>query len=110
MEGSYTVIMATISKEQVQHIAQLAKLKLSESEVKKYQEELTSILEYVSQIQEVDVSDIIETHNLQNFEGTVFQEDTVKPFKNPKKLLEAATEKRLKNGFIKTSKIVNKSE
>jgi len=47
-----------ITKEEVQHIAKLARLGLSESEIKKYQAQLGDILNYVDQLQKVDTGDI----------------------------------------------------
>ncbi len=49
-----------ITKEEVQHIAKLARLDLSEQEIKKYQEQLGNILNYVEKLQEVN-TDGIET-------------------------------------------------
>jgi aspartyl-tRNA(Asn)/glutamyl-tRNA(Gln) amidotransferase subunit C len=47
-----------ISKQEVQHITQLARLKLSEKEVEKYQREFSKILDYVGKLKEIDVSKI----------------------------------------------------
>ena len=48
----------TISEEDVKKVANLARIELSSDEVKKYQKELSSILDYVVQINEVDVSGV----------------------------------------------------
>lgn len=50
--------MATLSDDDVRHIAKLARLNLSEDEVKKFATELTSILEMVDQLQEVDTEGV----------------------------------------------------
>lgn len=50
--------MATLTKEQVHHIAKLARLSLSDEEVGRYATELTAILGYVSMLQEVDTSGV----------------------------------------------------
>jgi aspartyl/glutamyl-tRNA(Asn/Gln) amidotransferase C subunit len=47
-----------ITKEEVQHIAKLARLDLSEQEIKKYQEQLGNILNYVEKLQKVDTEGI----------------------------------------------------
>ena len=47
-----------INKEEVQHIAKLARLDLSEQEIKKYQEQLGNILNYVEKLQKVDTEGI----------------------------------------------------
>jgi aspartyl-tRNA(Asn)/glutamyl-tRNA(Gln) amidotransferase subunit C len=48
----------TISEEDVKKVARLARIKLTPDEVKKFQQELSSILEYVNQINEVDTSGV----------------------------------------------------
>jgi aspartyl-tRNA(Asn)/glutamyl-tRNA(Gln) amidotransferase subunit C len=45
-----------LNKEEVKHIAKLARLGLSESEIEKYQKELSSILDYIEKLKEADVS------------------------------------------------------
>jgi len=56
-----------ISKEEVQHIAKLARLGLTEKEIKKFQKELSSILDYIEKLKEVDVSSIEPTsHSITN--------------------------------------------
>ena len=45
-----------INKKEVNHIAKLARLGISEKEEKKFQKDLSSILDYFNCLQEVDVS------------------------------------------------------
>lgn len=47
-----------ITKEEVQHIAKLARLGLTENEIEKFRKELSSILDYVEKLKEVDVSGV----------------------------------------------------
>jgi aspartyl/glutamyl-tRNA(Asn/Gln) amidotransferase C subunit len=47
-----------ISKQEVQHIAKLARLGLSEKEIEKFQKELSSILDYIEKLKEVDISEV----------------------------------------------------
>jgi aspartyl-tRNA(Asn)/glutamyl-tRNA(Gln) amidotransferase subunit C len=44
-----------ISKKEVEHIAELARLELTEEEVEKFTKQLTSVLEYVDQLKELDL-------------------------------------------------------
>lgn len=46
-----------LTREEVLHVADLAKIKLTEEEIKKYQFELKSLLEDVEKINEVEASD-----------------------------------------------------
>lgn len=45
-----------ISKEQVQHIAKLARIKLSEKEAEKFQKDLSEILDYFEVLKSADTS------------------------------------------------------
>ena len=50
-----------LSREEVQHIAELARLALSEEEEALYQEQLSDILEYFERLQELDTGAIPPT-------------------------------------------------
>ncbi len=50
-----------LTKEQVQHIAKLARLHLTEEEMNRYADQLTSILTYVEMLKELDTSSVKET-------------------------------------------------
>lgn len=45
-----------ISKKEVQHIAKLARLGITEKEEEKFRKELSSILDYIEKLKKVDVS------------------------------------------------------
>jgi aspartyl-tRNA(Asn)/glutamyl-tRNA(Gln) amidotransferase subunit C len=45
-----------LTKEEVQKIAELARLELREEEIEKYRDQLSGILDYVNKLQEVDTS------------------------------------------------------
>jgi len=53
--------MARITREEVLHVARLARLELSDAEVARLQEELSDILEAVSKVSELDLSDVPPT-------------------------------------------------
>ena len=53
--------MAGISKEEVLKVARLARLELTDDEVAKFQEQLSAILDAVSKVSELDLSDVPPT-------------------------------------------------
>jgi aspartyl-tRNA(Asn)/glutamyl-tRNA(Gln) amidotransferase subunit C len=53
--------MAGISRDEVLHVARLARLELSSDEVTRFQEQLSAILESVSKVSELDLSDVPPT-------------------------------------------------
>ena len=50
-----------ITRENVLHVAKLARLELSEAEIDKMQRDLDGILEYVNQLSELDTKDVAAT-------------------------------------------------
>ncbi|MCH8244450.1 Asp-tRNA(Asn)/Glu-tRNA(Gln) amidotransferase subunit GatC [Patescibacteria group bacterium] len=56
-----------INKEQVQHIAKLARLQLKEEEVLRYQQDLSLILDYFDILKEVDTKNVQPmTHSVEH--------------------------------------------
>jgi aspartyl-tRNA(Asn)/glutamyl-tRNA(Gln) amidotransferase subunit C len=53
--------MARITRDEVRHVARLARLELSDDEVGRLQEQLSDILEAVSKVSELDLSDVPPT-------------------------------------------------
>ena len=70
--------MSKISEEEVKHIASLAKLKLSDDEVKKYSEDLGVVAEFIEQLNAVDVSEVNPTAFILDLQN-VFRKDELKP-------------------------------
>jgi aspartyl-tRNA(Asn)/glutamyl-tRNA(Gln) amidotransferase subunit C len=53
--------LARITREEVLHVARLARLELSDDDVAKFQEQLSDILEAVSKVSELDLADVPPT-------------------------------------------------
>ena len=90
-----------ISKQDVQHIAKLARIKLAEKEVEKFQREFSLILDYFNLLKEVDVSSIEPTfHKARNY----FREDKAasKSSEVVNKLIEAAPQKKGRHIKVKS--------
>jgi len=54
----------TLSLEEVEHIAELARLQLSPAEKERYREQLSAILDYAARLQDLDTSDIQPTSSV----------------------------------------------
>jgi aspartyl-tRNA(Asn)/glutamyl-tRNA(Gln) amidotransferase subunit C len=50
-----------ITRDEVLHVARLARLELSDDEVTRFQEQLSAILEAVSKVSELDLADVPPT-------------------------------------------------
>ena len=70
--------MPQISRDEVAHLARLARLALTESELDSFAGQLDAILGHVSQIQAVDVTDVEPTGNPLK-DVNVTRPDTVEP-------------------------------
>jgi aspartyl-tRNA(Asn)/glutamyl-tRNA(Gln) amidotransferase subunit C len=53
--------VAGITREEVLHVARLARLELTDDEVGRFQEQLSAILEAVSKVSELDLADVPPT-------------------------------------------------
>jgi aspartyl-tRNA(Asn)/glutamyl-tRNA(Gln) amidotransferase subunit C len=53
--------MAGISRDEVLHVARLARLELTDDEVSKFQEQLSAIIDAISKVSELDLSDVPPT-------------------------------------------------
>ena len=65
-----------LTKEEVEHIAYLARLGLTEEEKGKFTQQLSSILDYVEQLKEVDTSGVEPTAQVTGLEN-VLRDDAV---------------------------------
>lgn len=77
---------------EVEHIAELAKLGLTEEEKRTFQEQLSAILEYFEKLQEVDTSAIPPTATVLPLYN-VMREDEVRPSFPPELILANAPER-----------------
>ena len=77
---------------EVEHIAELAKLGLTEEEKCTFQEQLSAILEYFEKLQEVDTSAIPPTATVLPLHN-VMREDEVRPSLPPELILANAPER-----------------
>ena len=91
-----------LNKEQVEHIAQLARLKLSPEELEKYRQELSSILDYVDKLQAVDTTDVEETSQVTGLVN-VSRQDKVEDFEVSQDIISQAPE--AENDYLVIPKI-----
>lgn len=68
----------SLTRQEVEHIAELARLELSEAEKERYREQLSAVLEYVARLQALDTSAIPPTSSVLP-ERSVLRPDQVRP-------------------------------
>jgi aspartyl-tRNA(Asn)/glutamyl-tRNA(Gln) amidotransferase subunit C len=74
-----TRTMAKLTEEDVLKLARLAKLELTDDEVKKFADEMNEILAYVEQLQSVDVSGLEPTYQVTGL-SNVMRSDVIKDY------------------------------
>lgn len=92
-----------ITREQVQHIAKLARIQLKEEEIQKFQTDLAAVLDYFNVLNEVDVQGVEPmTHSvvLKN----VKRKDEPRRSKVEVELIEMAPASQ--DGFLKVKSIL----
>lgn len=67
-----------ISKQDVEHVANLARLKLTEEEAEMYTKQLDDILEFAQKLNELDTADVAPTSHAFDVKN-VMREDEVRP-------------------------------
>ncbi len=71
--------MTTLTREDVLKLARLSRLDLSEEEIDEYLKELTNVLQYVEQLQDVDVDGLQPTTQVTGLTN-VMRDDTVRDY------------------------------
>ena len=93
----------SLSEKDVQYVAKLARLEVTDQEVAKYTQQLANILEYVEQLNKLDTSKVEPlTHPLDV--KNVFRPDELKPSLTQVEVLSNAPEPQ--SGHFKVPKIM----
>ncbi len=96
--------MSKITKKDVEYVAKLARLKLSEEAKEKFTRQLDQILKYVDKLNELDTEKVKPTSHVLPLKN-VFREDRVGKSLKVEKILENAPEKA--RGFFKVPKVID---
>ncbi len=92
-----------VSKEEILHIAKLARLNLKEEEIPEYIKNLQDILNFANVVNEAPI-DGLDVANGANDNYNVFRKDEVKVFEDNKALLQNAPEQE--DNMFKIPKVI----
>lgn len=95
--------MAKITKKEVEHVARLARLELSEEEKEVFTKQLNSILTYMEKLNELDTSNVEPTSHILPIQN-VFKEDEVRGSLPREKALSNAPDRT--EEFYRVPKII----
>ncbi|ABA23495.1 aspartyl/glutamyl-tRNA(Asn/Gln) amidotransferase subunit C [Trichormus variabilis ATCC 29413] len=93
-----------IDREQVRKVALLARLELTPQEEEQFTTQLGSILDYVEQLNELDVSNVPPTARAIDV-SNITREDNLQPYADREAILSSAPEQE--GEFFKVPKILN---
>ena len=93
----------SITKEEVLHVAHLARLEFSEEELERFAKQLGEILSYVEKLGELDTSEVEPTYHALKLKN-VFREDEVRESIPTEEALANAPERE--NGFFVVPKVI----
>lgn len=92
-----------ITEDDVRKIAKLAKLRLTDEEVKLYQGQFTKILDSMAELRKLETADVAPTTSVLGL-SNVLREDEPRPFSDPEKLLSNAPQRE--GNFYKVRKVI----
>jgi aspartyl-tRNA(Asn)/glutamyl-tRNA(Gln) amidotransferase subunit C len=92
-----------ITKKDVEYIANLARLGLTDQEIGHFQGQLEGILEYIDQLKKVDVSGVAATAHVLDLKN-VYRQDVIQPSLDPEKALRIAPAAR--GNFYKVPRVI----
>lgn len=92
-----------ISEEEVKHIANLAKLNLSEEEVQKYSKDLGEIATFVEKLNEVDVTGVEPTAHILDIKNVFRKDENISTFEREEILKNAPSKEA---GCISVPRVV----
>jgi len=95
--------MTKISKDTVKKLAKLAKLNLTDEEIDKYSQDLSSIMGIMEEIKSLNVKNVSETSRVTD-EGNVFRDDVMTPSLTQSQALKNS--KNTHNGYFMVDQIL----
>lgn len=93
-----------LTKDQIKHVAKLANLPVTDQELEKYSNQLSKILDYIDQLNEVDTTNVEPTYNVSG-KNTVLAQDQVKDSLTQNEAISNASVQ--KDGFFVTKGVFN---
>ena len=96
--------MAKLTREDILNLARLARLHLSEDEIVRFQKEVSAILEYATQLQNVDVDRIEPTYQVTGLHTVTRPDEVIDYGLDKESLLKNVT--RTEKGYIKVRRML----
>lgn len=99
--------MANITKEQVKHVAHLARLTFTEEEIEMFTKQLGDIINFAEQLNELDTDQVEETTHVEDITN-VLREDLVRDWLTREDALRNAPDQQ--DGQVKVPAVLDTGE
>lgn len=99
-------LKSMISQKDVEHIAKLARIELTEKEKEKFSNELSLILDYINQLNEVDTKDVEPTSQVTGISNALRSDESVNDLNNQDKIIKGFPQR--KETLLKVKAILEK--
>lgn len=97
--------MANLSKDEILHVAKLAKLELTDKEIEKFTPQLSKVIDYFGELAEVNTNDVEPTSQTTGLEN-IRREDKVKPDESLTQEEALSGSDKTHNGYFKVKAIL----
>lgn len=99
--------MSRITKEQVEHVAHLARLSFNEQEIEMYTEQLAKIIDFAEQLNELNTEGVEPTTHVLDM-SNVLREDVVRESLSREEALKNAPDQQ--NGQVKVPAVLDQEQ
>ncbi|OGN00848.1 MAG: hypothetical protein A2651_03150 [Candidatus Yanofskybacteria bacterium RIFCSPHIGHO2_01_FULL_42_12] len=101
-----------LTNKEVQHIAQLARIKLTEKEEEKFKNELSSILDYIKKLNELNTEDVKPLYQTTGIINALRPDEHRRDFETDENLNEKLVGQapHTQNRFVKVKSVLSKSQ
>ena len=103
MKIDHCELKIMISKDEVKHIAALARVGLNDAEIEKFSKDLSSILDFIEQLKEVDIEGVEPTAHITGLVNRM-RDDITREFENKNGIVKMFPEE--KNGYDKVKSVL----
>lgn len=94
-----------LTEDQIRHIAKLARIRLTDKEVKKFSKQLSGVLDYMDILNEVDTRNVLETSQVTGLKN-VMEEDTVLPAQSSREELLRCSELSVDDNQVRVMRAI----
>jgi aspartyl-tRNA(Asn)/glutamyl-tRNA(Gln) amidotransferase subunit C len=95
--------MSKITREEVEHVAHLARLRIPDNQMEMFTDQMNDILVYMEKLQQIDTKDVEPTSHAVPL-PTAWREDVIEPSLDPEKALANAPDRE--DQFIVVPRVI----